>query len=454
MSVETVTDAASGADPGVTAVSSADDTAAEAVVVERVTHGTGRWQGASAMALLATAAAIYFARPALLLVAAVPVGVLAVVAASNEPDPSLVVSRSIDRESPQPGETITVETTVTNVGEGLADVRLVDLVPAGVHVVEGSPRLGAPLPANAARTIRYDVRVRRGHHTFEGVRAICRDLAGAREVDCVIQSTDSFTCVPDPAPLSTVPLRALTTPYAGRIPTDQPGEGQEFHATREYRPGDALRRIDWNSYASTRDLGTVQFRTERAATVVVVADAREPTFVRSSPDAPAASDRCLDATARLSISYLDHGDNVGIGSLGRDAWIDPGSGDDHRNRLLHTLGTDPGFSPAPGGADLSVHQSLAWLRHRLPADAQVVVCTPLIDDDAARLVELLEAHGHAVSVVAPDPTSDGSAGRTLARLERDRRVDQVRELGVPVVDWQEDTSLERALLASVEGWSP
>jgi len=63
----------------------------------------------------------------------------------------------------------------------------------------------------------------------------------------------------------------------GRITTDSPGRGLEFHSTREYRHGDDASRIDWRHYAKRGTLATVNYR--------------EPGRPRSSPSSTPA--RCV-----------------------------------------------------------------------------------------------------------------------------------------------------------------
>jgi len=417
-------------------------------------HETDHFRIASTGVLGALGVGVLFREPVLVLVAVVGVGLLAYRQFSAVPEPALAVDRSIGETEPEPDDVVAVETTVRNVGDAtLPDCRFVDRLPAELPVVDGSPRIATALSPGDACTIRYTVRAERGAHEFEGVDAIVRDVAGTAEHEYWLRSRDELACSPTVKPLNTTLLRSMTTPYAGRLPTDRPGEGLEFHATREYRPGDSLRRIDWNQYASTGDLATLQFRTERAASVVVLVDVRDSSYVRADSDDDHAADRCVEAAGRLFVSLLDLDHRAGLATLGPDYWLPPGGGTDHRHRGIEAIGTEPALSPSASGGTHPVRLRLRWLRRRLPDTAQVVLCSPLLDWSSQTAVQVLESYGHSVTVVSPDPTGDGTTGARISHLERQNRIGGIHRLGVPVVDWSVDESLDVAVARTARGWS-
>jgi len=425
---------------------------ASATLEER--HDTDHWQIVGAAVLAAVGTAALVGSPGLLLAVVVGVGLLAYRQLSEIVTPSLAVSRSVETLEPEPEAVVGVETTVRNVGEStLPDCRLVDRVPAELSVVDGSPRLATMLRPGESCTITYDVRAQRGAHEFDGVYAVVSDLAGTVEDEYEFDAGTVIQCSPQVQPVRSTLLRSMTTPYAGRLATDQPGEGLEFHATREYRPGDALRRIDWNQYAATGDLATLQFRTERAAAVVVLADVRPSSYVRAKPDDAHAADRCVEAASRLFVTLLDHDHRAGIATLGPDYWLSPDAGTDHRHRAIEAFGAEPALSPTRPEGTFPVRLRLRWLRRRLPDNAQIVLCSPLRDWSTETVVQMLESHGHEVTVVSPDPTGTDTPGERVVWLERRNRIRDVYRLGVPVVDWSVDESLDIALARAARGWS-
>jgi uncharacterized protein (DUF58 family) len=417
-------------------------------------HDTDHWRIVGAAVLVAVGGAALTASPGLLLASVVGVGLLAYRQLSTVDTPALAVDRSVSDRDPDPEMVVSVETTVTNVGERtLPDCRLVDRVPAELSVVDGSPRRATMLRPGESCTISYDAEAERGAHEFDGVYAAVSDLAGTVQSEFEFEASSVIHCSPRAQTIRSTLLRSMTTPYAGRLPTDNPGEGLEFHATREYRPGDALRRIDWNQYASTGELATLQFRTERAASVVLIADVRPSSYVRAGPDDPHAADRCVEAASRLFVSLLEEDHRAGIATFGPDYWLAPNAGTEHRHRALSAFGTEPALSPSPSEGTFPVRLRLRWLRRRLPDDAQVILCTPLLDWSSETAVQVLESHGHPVTVVSPDPTGTDTAGERVARLERRNRITDVHRLGVPVVDWSTGESLDVALARAARGWS-
>jgi hypothetical protein len=81
-----------------------------------------------------------------------------------------------------------------------------------------------------------------------------------------------------------------------------------------------------------------------------------------------------------------------------------------------------------------------------------VFCTPLVDDYALRTARRLDAGGNRVTVVSPDPTVGVTAGQRLARIERSLRCSALREAGIPVVDWGEE-SFPTTVANAARRWS-
>jgi hypothetical protein len=104
----------------------------------------------------------------------------------------------------------------------------------------------------------------------------------------------------------------------------------------------------------------------------------------------------------------------------------------------------------PDGA-VPVDTQLSRIRAEIGANTQVVLITPLCDDEASRIAQRFESGGTAVRVVSPDVTTTETAGGRLARLERTHRLSMLRNAGIPVVDWTPTQPLGAAM-AAVEGW--
>ncbi|GGL32792.1 DUF58 domain-containing protein [Halarchaeum grantii] len=414
---------------------------------------TERWTGVTALAFAAAGLAAILRSPAVLLVGALAVAVAGYADAADAPDPALTLERTLSETDPDPGEDVRVTVTVTNDGAFLPDLRVVDGVPDALDVVDGSPRAASALRSGRTLTFTYTVEATRGRHEFAPLTAYARNLPGSLERETRVATETALTCVPPLTVIDAPPLRPQTLRRVGRVTTSSPGSGVEFNAVREYRPGDPLSRVDWRRLARTGDLSTVQFSEERAASVVLVVDARAHAYATDA-EGVAALEHELRGAGDVAAALLDAGDQVGLAAYGPTwTWLAPGSGRDHRLRLRERLALDDAFPPSD--PDVSTADALAFrrLRKNVPRDAQIVLATPLLDGTSAFTARRLESHGYPVTVLSPDVTGRESVGGRLAAVERRGRVRELRSAGVRVVDWDPVTPLAVALARTATRWS-
>ncbi|MDS0280995.1 DUF58 domain-containing protein [Haloarcula onubensis] len=410
---------------------------------------TGRWAGFRAVPLAFVGVGIVARRPGLLLAGAVAVVALAVGVASRPPDPDLTVTRAIHAEEPAHGDAVTVRMQVRNDGDrALVDCRVADGVPDALAVTDGSPQLATALRPDATATVEYTVRATRGEHRFDAPRVVAGDAAGAsaRVTEPAVTGDESLSVSLPSADLD-VPVRSQTTRLRGRIEADDGGEGIAFYATRDYRPGDPLSRVDWNRYASTRELSTLQFQQEQSATVVVLVDARPDAYhAPADPTLDTTVDRAVLSARGVLDARLDADDRVGLAALSTDRlYVPPSGGQAHRSRLETVLATNAAVGPTPAVGEWFPEATFRWLRRELPSAAQVVCCSPLTDDDVVRVLRYLAAYGHAVTVLSPDPGTRPTAAGTVAAARRQFRCSSLRRQGIPVVDWRHEESLAVAI---------
>lgn len=414
---------------------------------------THRWRGATALSLLALAAGAATRSPASLLVAVFGVSFAAYTRLFTPPVPELSVERSVSDDDPDPGDDVEITFTLVNEGEFLPDLRVVDGVPATLEVVDGTPRLATSLRPGKQASTTYTVEATRGDHTFSEVHVVARDVSGAHETQTTLATTTQLASVPNLPQLESFPLRSQTVQRVGRVPTRSGGSGIEFHSTREYRTGDPLSRVDWKRLARTGDLSTVQYREERAASVVVVVDTRSVSHVSDEDDEDAV-EYGVEAAGGVASALLDSGDQVGVASFGPHwAWLPPSLGREHRARLREVLARDRGF--ARFAPDRRFLGSIVFrrLRKHLPGDAQVVFCSPLVDEDAVEYVHRIEASGHPVTVISPDVTGWETFGQQVVTVERAARIRALRKRSIRVIDWDVDEKLPVAVATAERGWS-
>lgn len=383
-------------------------------------------------------------RPDLLLLAGIGV-VFAVYPTLTRTRPlELELDREVSSSAPADGDTVTVTVRVKNVGDRFyPDLRVVDGVPPALRVVDGSPRKGIALRPGGTSTFTYAVTARRGRHSFEAATIASRDLSGAHEHVISVASETEIHCTDD---LTRAPLRAHSLVLAGHVNTNDPGTGIEFHRTRDYQQGDPINRIDWNRYARTGQLTTVEFDEERAVSVMIIVDARAQAY-RGRADRPHAVAQSVTGARQLVYSLHAHRNWVGVCGLGREfCWLDPGVGREHLEEVDRFITRHETFSSIPPHAEAADQVELDHIQHRLrDGNVQLIVLTPLCDDDIVDSCLRLHAAGHPVTVISPDVTGGTSTGALMAKLGRSNRIASLARGGVSVTDWSGDEALATAI---------
>jgi uncharacterized protein (DUF58 family) len=250
-------------------------------------------------------------------------------------------------------------------------------------------------------------------------------------------------CYPAPAQQRTrVVLRRLPN-RLGEHPARVSGEGIEFFGVREYVPGDRQRSINWPASTRRGRLQVNTFAAERSQDVVLLVDATSDVGEPGS----SALDLALRGAAAAARAYTDARDRVGVITYqwGGASWLVPGLGRRQVYRIINSmLASDAGWSRGASFARLP--------RAALPPGALVVVFSPLLDQ---RFVETLrDMRERAFTILVVDvlnaeppirrPAEDRMA-RRIWRMEQEAIRFSLRELGVPVVHWDGEESLDLPL---------
>ena len=218
------------------------------------------------------------------------------------------------------------------------------------------------------------------------------------------------------------------------------GPGVEFADIRPYVPGDQLRTVNWSVSARRGSLHVTQRLTDRSMDVVVVVD------LSHQPPGPAtsATQRSVEGAVQVVQSALRNGDRAGVVGLGgqQPRWIGPDIGQRQFYRVLDTvLGTGAGYQTMTG---------TVAPRTAVPPGAVVVAFSTLLDGSFGLALIELSRRGHVVVVVdvldgCPlgddlDPIVTRMWALQRAAMYRDMRV-----VGVEVVAWPRDVTLEAAM---------
>lgn len=470
---------------------------------------TGRWNWAVAATLVLGAIGLASREYVLVLAGTIPLWYLVSTAITGMSIPRLDIERSIDGDATAPGEYVPVELTVRNVGEApVTDLRIIDGVPDELSVPEGDPRACRTLQPGESTTLSYLVSARRGEFPFQLPRVRVRNLTGTVGADLsphpveddlatdggvaaeqtavgptaatveddqeaaagsptASSDSDPQAVSPDAdrpvlfrgdrtieceLPVEDVPLSDQTLDRTGRVDADEGGTGIQFHSVRDYQRGDPKRAINWRRYAKTGELTTVEYNEERAATVVIVVDARDETFVSADRSDPAAVTLSTFAAERTFDALSSRGHEVGLTALGvgQHPLIGPGTGSDIEQRVHEELDTIRAKQPRwmslnARDQDMIAERAVRRLGNKLPGEAQVLFFTPALDEFSELVCRGVIAHGHGMTVVSPDVTTAEEPGQYVMSAERQARLTRIRATGGHVVDWGQDRPLQLVL---------
>jgi len=241
-------------------------------------------------------------------------------------------------------------------------------------------------------------------------------------------------------PQSTAIPRTELLDRLGTHLTRHIGPGVEYADVRRYVPGDQLRTVNWPVSARRGSLHVTQRLTDRAADVVVLVDGYR------QPPGPAteATDRVVRGAVQVVQSALRSGDRAGVVVLGdrHPRWLGADIGRRQFYRLrdaVLTAGDD--FETTPG--------TLAP-RAAMPTGAIVIAFSTLLDTEFALALIDLRKRGHTVVAVdvlegAPfEDERDGLVARMWS-LQRSFMYRDMRTIGVDVVSWRGDATLDQAM---------
>jgi uncharacterized protein (DUF58 family) len=387
-------------------------------------------------------AALVLGRPELVALAA-PFAVVLLFGLALERTPKLDVAFELFGERVVQGDTVEAELEVRS-DRVAGHVQLLLDLPDGLVPETPNPQLVA-LRADERRTIEHVIR--------------CRDWGAYLPGEFVLREQDAFgllvheTKLEQRRPLKVYPrgetlqrmLRPMETQaFAGNQVPRARGEGIEFADLRPFVPGDRVRRINWRATARRGEPWISETHPDRNSDVVIFLD----TFLEARTQDSGTLDRAVGAASSLATHYLGEKDRVGLVAFGGVTnWLTATSGLVQVYRVLDSL------------LDAEIYLSYAWKDidllpvRALPPRALVLALSPLLDERAVRSLLDLRARGYDLAVIEISPVPFAVAGRSeldrlahrLWLLRREALRSRYLRLGVPVVEWRGDVSLQAAL---------
>jgi uncharacterized protein (DUF58 family) len=217
------------------------------------------------------------------------------------------------------------------------------------------------------------------------------------------------------------------------------GRGVEYADIRPYVPGDQLRTVNWSVSARRGNLHVTERLSERAADVVVLLD----TYAQPPGPATASMERTVRGAVQVVQSSLRNGDRAGVIALGgRPRWLGADIGRRQFYRVLDAV--------LAAGDNFETTKGTLAPRAAVPPGAIIVGFSTLLDTDFALAMIDLCRHGHVVVAVdvldgLPLPGEHDPLIARMWSLQRSFMYRDMRTIGVDVVPWRADTSLEQAM---------
>lgn len=249
---------------------------------------------------------------------------------------SLTVSRDLP-SGLAVGSDNSISVRIENTGQRDIYFSLTELVGAEVRLV-GLPYQGM---LAAGKTLTLDVAfhpVKRGEIVFGGLQALITSPLGLWQSKCRYHETHTVNVYPNFTAVSNFELLAHGSElsHLGIHLNQRRGEGLDFRQLREFRPGDALRQVDWKASSRYNKPISREFQDERDQDIIFLLD--NGRRMRSKDGELSHFDHCLNAMLLCAYVALKQGDAVGLMSFGSEKrWQSPVKGRANLNILMQRV---------------------------------------------------------------------------------------------------------------------
>ena len=257
-------------------------------------------------------------------------------------------------------------------------------------------------------TIRL-VALRRGYIQLRAIRISRPDPFGLVKAIKSVVSPDSLLVLPRRYPVNWKELQGKTPLRdEGMSSANAWGESDEFSAIREYRPGDALRKIHWRSWARLGEPIVKEFQDENYIRHALLLD-------NLMPD---VSPQLFEEAVSVAASFIDeHADRIGsridLLFMGQDAqMLSAGSGIARSELLMEALAV-----VAPVEGDFKQLSQLV-MRTSSGVSACVLVLLGWDDDRQALVKQLRQAQINVLVMVLGQSEQAADLGPMTDQPER------------------------------------
>lgn len=247
---------------------------------------------------------------------------------------------------------------------------------------------------------RYRVRARlRGLHRLGPAQATAIDAFDLFRAYYGLAGTSEILVYPRTVALMNDPfaggrvLGFATQPRASASP-----DGIDFYSTREYQPGDDLRRIHWRTTARIGKFSVIEFEQSFSTHLALVLDVRAGIHVGRGPEAT------LEYAVRLAASLaryeLQRGNAVGLFACGEEPLEIPlASGMQQFARILEALAL------VQDDGEVSLAEAVREYEREFGRGTTVALFSPLLSEEIVEAVSALRAQHLNVAYFFLDPVT-------------------------------------------------
>jgi len=311
----------------------------------------------------------------------------------------LVINHQITPTDSFGDENVSVQITVSNrTGDQLGNVEVNEHLPVEAKLESGASRVLTRLGGGEKieLVLEFPSPIR-GHYWVGPLVARVQDPFGFYLVE-KRSEVEVLSIMPRPEPIRGAMLRPRHLgPWPGTIPARTLGPGTEFYSMRDYVSGDDPKRVNWKTSAKHARLIVNEMEAERVTDVMIVLDTDVSFYETAEAE---LFERGVRAAASMASLLLRQGNRVGMILQGEERGVvSPRFGKRHERNILFLLA-----AAKPGRALLSTSYVVTLLaRLLLPAKAQLVIISPLLDTGIVSGVRQLASSGYSILVLSPSP---------------------------------------------------
>ncbi len=291
------------------------------------------------------------------------------------------------------GDETTLKVSVHNKGDAILAKILLN-IPSNL-LIENHYGLITVLKKNELKDFSIKIKfTERGKYEIGPINITVQDILGIITRDITIPIVKKIIVFPPIGTHGTLNLEAKRTgAWPGSIISRRLGTSIEFHALRDYIPGDDLRKINWKASARFRKLISNEYESEKVTDTIIVIDANNLTnkteYERKTLEA------CVSGAATLSYNLLAQGNRVGLICLGgMRNWVKPSFGKRQLLKILYML------AEVKPGRELPADQVLLLLApFMLKHGSRIFFISPLMDDSIINAVRDLINEGYIVTII-------------------------------------------------------